>query len=65
MVVDESGLVELVARADSVPRVLVLTDRMYRGVRPATEAQRWRPIRVDGYDFDRSRESTLWVLVPD
>lgn len=65
IVVDESGVVELVARADSVPRVLVLTDRVYRGVRQATEAQRWRPIRVDGFDFDRSRKSTLWVLVRD
>ena len=61
--IDERRLAELMARADSVPRVLVLTDRAYQGVRQASEGQEWHPIRVDGFDFDHSRRSTLWVLV--
>jgi 4-amino-4-deoxy-L-arabinose transferase-like glycosyltransferase len=63
LVIDESGLAELICRQDSVPQVLVLNDHGYLGVRQTAKTHDWRPVRVRGFDFDRGREATFWVLV--
>jgi 4-amino-4-deoxy-L-arabinose transferase-like glycosyltransferase len=62
-VLDEAAVADRVRRPDARPLVLVLSEDGYARVRRMTQTPEWRAIRVAGFNLDKGRECTFWVLV--
>ncbi len=65
VIVAEMDLPALVANRDSQPRVLVLDEASYATIQNSVQPDEWRTSQVTGFNFDRCRNSTFWILVRD